>query len=202
MKAVTSAARLVLCGSLLACPACSTVPSDPYVPAGERGVTTVGIDDHDYQLAAQNLTQKMLKRGLPRGYVVALGPVDTKRLQDPAFDIELLQNKIAAILDENGTLRFAVLTKPMTDGVVPYDEMLKLIELNWYNKNPIDAEDLQKFGKMAKINGLLFGRVSSLQRRLPGGGREVTYTFVWRLANMETGVDDMTLEHEIRKNVR
>jgi PBP1b-binding outer membrane lipoprotein LpoB len=132
---------------------------------------------------------------------VALGPVDA-RGTPYSVDVEKLQDKIEAILDEDGTLRFVVLKKPLTEGRVAFDEMLKLIELNWQNGNPIDQEDLQKFGKMAPVNGLLFGRISSQERRLPGGGREVTYTFVWRLANMQTGVNDMALEHEIRKNVR
>jgi hypothetical protein len=68
--------------------------------------------------------------------------------------------------------------------------------------NPVDVEDLQTFGKLASINGILFGRVSSLERRLPRGGTEITYRFVWELSNTGTGVLDLSHEEKIRKNIR
>jgi PBP1b-binding outer membrane lipoprotein LpoB len=186
---------------LLLLAGCATVPTDVYVPVQERGVATIGLDEKDYQLAANDICQAMLKRGLPKGYVVTLGPVDTKGTPY-TVDVEKIQDKIESILDEEGTLRFTVLKKALTEGSTAFDEIYKLIEYNWQNQNPMDAEDLQKFGKLAKINGILFGRVSSIQRHLPGGGTEVTYTFAWRLANTETGVNDMTLVREYRKNIR
>jgi len=67
-----------------------------------------------------------------------------------------------------------------------------LIDLNWFNQNPITSEDLQKFGKMAKVNEIIFGRVYSHDDPLPGGGRLLTYTFAWSLGNVETGALDLT----------
>ena len=68
--------------------------------------------------------------------------------------------------------------------------------------DPIDVEDLQTIGKLANINGILFGRVSSLERRLPRGGTEITYRFVWELSNTQSGLLDLSHEEKIRKNVR
>lgn len=203
MKELTG---LTICGLAALClfvllPGCAVAPTSPYVPAQEVGVVTVGLDEKDYQLAANSVCQKMLRRGLPKGYVVTLGPVDTKKTPY-AVDVEKLQDKVESILDEEGTLRFTVLKKALTEGSVAFDEMNKITDYNWENQNPIDLEDMQKFGKRAKINGILFGRISSIERGLPHGGREITYTFTWRLANTETGVNDMTLVDEIRKNVR
>jgi hypothetical protein len=179
---------------------CATPPSSPYVPETERGVTTAGFDAYDYQQVAKDLSQEMMRRGLPPGYVVALGPVDT-RATPYALDIQLLQDKLEVALSQNGTLKFTSAINAIRAGGGT-DEIYKIIEYNWWQKNPMDAEDLQKFGRIANIGALLFGRVSSIERRLPGGGREVTYSFIWRLTDTATGVNQFTLEKEYRKNVR
>jgi PBP1b-binding outer membrane lipoprotein LpoB len=179
---------------------CATPPSSPYVPATERGVTTAGLDTYDYQMVAAGLSQEMMRRGLPNGYVVALGPVDT-RATPYAVDIQLLQDKLEVALSQNGTLKFTSAVNAMK-GASGTEEIYKLIEYNWWQKNPMDTEDIQKFGKIANVGALLFGRISSMERSLPGRGREITYSFVWRLTDTATGVNQFTLEKEIRKNIR
>ena len=81
------------------------------------------------------------------------------------------------------------------------EEIYKIIQFNWLNSNPMDVEDLQTFGKLAKINGILFGRVSSIERTLPDGGREISYRFVWELSNTGTGLLEVSHEERIRKNI-
>jgi PBP1b-binding outer membrane lipoprotein LpoB len=198
MKSTT---RLTVGAAVLTvlCAGCYTPPSSPYVPAQERGVTTVQMDEKDYQMAAFNITQRMLKRKLPKNYVVALGPVDTRGTPYPV-DVVKLQDKIESIMDEEGTLRFTSAVDAMS-GDRASAEIYKLIEYNWWHNNPMDQEDMDKFGRLANVNGLLFGRVSSIERPMDGGGTEITYTFAWRLVNTQTGVNDMTLVDEIRKNI-
>ena len=89
-----------------------------------------------------------------------------------------------------------------TAGNSAAQEIYKIIEHNWFHKNPSDTEALQKFGKLANVNGILFGRVSCIERLRGLKGREITYRFVWELANTETGVVDLAEEKKIRKNVR
>ena len=60
----------------------------------------------------------------------------------------------------------------------------------------------QTLGRLAQVNGILFGRVSALERNLGRNGREVTYRFVWELSNTQSGVLDIAHEEKIRKNVR
>lgn len=186
--------------SLVVLAGCSTPPASPYVPTTERGVTTAGLDSYDYQQVAAGLSQEMMRRGLPDGYVVALGPVDT-RATPYSVDIQLLQDKLEVALSQNGALKFTSAVNAMK-GAGGAEELYKLIEYNWWQKNPMDSEDLQKFGKIANISALLFGRISSMERSLPGGGKEITYSFVWRLTDTGTGVNQFTLEKEIRKNMR
>ena len=182
---------------------CVVIPPPPesgYVPAEEEGVMTVGLDDHDYDLAVGGIAREMFSRGLPQKYVVALGPVDTKECP---YDVRVIQiqKSLQVAFNKEGTLKFSALVNSGS-GDNPAGEIYKIIEYNWFMKNPIDAEDLQKFGRIARVSGILFGRVSSLERRLPGGGREITYRFVWELANTDSGVIDIAHEEKIRKNVR
>lgn len=179
---------------------CAAVPQSSYVPADETGVMSVELDDHDYDLAAGSIAGEMLGRGLPEGYVVALGPVDTR---DCKYDVQIrtLQKSLQVIFGRHGQLKFTAAVDAMA-GNTAAAEIYKIIEYNWFKNNPVDAEDLQKFGKLASVNGILFGRVSAIERRLGIGGREITYRFIWELANTETGIVDISHEKKIRKNIR
>ncbi|MBU4198752.1 MAG: penicillin-binding protein activator LpoB [Verrucomicrobia bacterium] len=193
---------VMIAGMLLACLAltgCFTPPSQGYVPPEEMGMMTVGLDDHDYDLAVRDIARKLFEKGLPKGYVVALGPVDTRECP---YDVRVrqLQKSLQVVLNDEGTLKFMAAIDVMGAGGDAGTEIYRLIEYNWLNQNPIDAEDLQKFGKLAKVNGILFGRVSSLEREMSRGRKEVTYRFVWELANTETGIVDISHEYKIRKN--
>jgi hypothetical protein len=176
------------------------LPRSGYASPEEEGVMTVELDDHDYDLAAAGIAREMFQRGLPKGYVVALGPVDTRECP---YDVRVnqLQKSLQVLFNKENTLRFMSAVDAMAGGTA-VQEIYKIIQFNWMKGDPIDVESLQTIGKLAKINGLLFGRVSSLERRLPRGGTEITYRFVWELSNTESGLLDVSHEEKIRKNVR
>jgi len=195
--------HVMIAAVLLACLAltgCFTPPDQGYVPPEEMGMMTVGLDDHDYDLAVRDIARKMFEKGLPKGYKVALGPVDTRECP---YDVRVrqLQKSLQVVLNDEGTLKFMAAIDVMGAGGDAGTEIYRLIEYNWLNQNPIDTEDLQKFGKLGKVNGILFGRVSALERRKPGSPREITYRFVWELANTETGLVELSHEQKIRKNL-
>ncbi len=187
----------------LGCRQVAPPPRSPYVPAQEVGVTTVGLDDYDYNRAIAGIANAMIRRGFKDRFVVALGPVDTS---DTPYNVQvtMLQRSLQAALAEEGSLRFTIALgdEPMTGGGTPQQEMYKIIQFNWLNRNPIDFEALNTMGRIAQVNGILFGRVSSLERPLPGGGTEITYRFMWELANTENGIIELMHEERIRKNVR
>lgn len=199
----TMSVALAACGLALFLWGCTTTPpTTGYVPPDEPGVMTVELDDHDYDLAATDLAKELLKRVKP-GYVVALGPIDTR---DTPYSVQVgtIQESLMVIFDREGTIKFT-LAVDATHGAPAAAQIYRIIEHNWFKSpsNPwADPEDLAKFGRLAKVNGLLCGRVSSLDRRLPKGGKEVTYRFVWKMADTETGVLQFSHETKIRKNVR
>ena len=59
-----------------------------YIAPDEQLVMTAGLDDHDYDLVARAVSDEFKKRGLPRGYVVVLGPVDT---HETPYDVRAKQ---------------------------------------------------------------------------------------------------------------
>lgn len=189
-------AGLVLSGCVREMPP----PSFGYVPAEEMGVMTIGLDDHDYDRMVDGVVREMITRGLPKGYCVALGPVDTR---DCPYDVRIrqVQKSLMVALNKQGDLKFMSAVDAMAGGS-SIDEIYKIIEFNWMNRNPMDVQDLQTLGKLAQINGLLCGRVSSIERSLGRNGREITYRFVWELINTENGVLQIAHEEKIRKNVR
>ena len=161
---------------------------------------TTGLDDHDYDLAAAGIVKEFLIRGLPSGYTVALGPVDTSECP---YDIRVrqLQSSLKVAFNKEGTLKFVVAIDAMS-GNSAAAEIYNIIQFNWMKSNPMDVEDLQTVGRLASVNGILFGRVSCLERAMNDGRTEITYRFVWELANTETGVLDLSHEQKIRKNTR
>ncbi|MEI6218869.1 MAG: hypothetical protein WCN95_13780 [bacterium] len=186
-------------------PGCVTDNGSKYVSAEEAGVMTVALDDHDYDMVVKGVSQALFSGGLRKGYVVVLGPVETK---DCPYDVRVvsLQKSLQASLGKQGAIKFFSAIDAISGSVAnkadgDAGQIYKLIEYNWNNKNPIDKEAMQKFGKMADIGGILFGRVSSLERPLSNGGKEITYRFVWELANTATGITDVTHEEKIRKHI-
>jgi len=161
---------------------------------------TVELDDHDYDLATAGIAREMTQRGLPKGFVVALGPVDTRECP---YDVRVIQmqKSLQVMFNKENTLKFMSAVDAMAGGTA-VQEIYKIIQFNWMKGDPIDVQDLQTFGKLANVSGILFGRVSSLERRIPGGKTEITYRFVWELSNTQTGLLELSHEEKIRKNVR
>ena len=192
---VAAVAGLMFVGS-----GCVTTPAgNGYVPTdGEEGIATPALTDHDYDLAVQGIAKELLEQGLPEGFVVALGPVDTK---DTKYDVQIrtLQKSLQVALQKSRKVKFTTVVDAIA-GNTAAQEIFKIIEYNFWHKNPIDGEELQKIGKFANIQGILFGRVSSIETV----GRKtsaITYRFVWELSDTQTGNSLISHEQRIRKKI-
>jgi len=171
-----------------------------YIAPDEQLVMTAGLDDHDYDLVARAVSDEFKKRGLPKGYVVVLGPVDT---HETPYDVRVmqLQKSLQAIFNQEGSIKFMVLanSKP---GETSEQAILKLKDMNWEIKNPVDSEDAEKIGTIAKVQGILYGRVSSMENLTRDGkAKIIMYRFVWELSNTKTGLNDITFEYKSGKRL-
>lgn len=187
---------LSLLGLLVA--GCHT-PRTGYVPTDESGVMTVQLDDHDYDIAVNNTVEALFEMGLPKGKVLALGPVNVSDCRYP-IQVDTLQNSVQTAVNREGSVKFVLAKDLMAHNEVKslYDS----IRYNWEKKGEASPEEIRMFAKLANIDLILFGRVSCLDRELAEEGREVTYRFVWKLADVETGLLDKSNECKLRKNVK
>lgn len=182
---------------------CATPPRSVYVPPGEQGIATVEMDDKDYDLVAKSMFDALAEETIPsrgdRLPVVALASVNT---DDCNYLVQTttLQKAIQVVMRKAKRLRFTrAIEANQRDPMVP--ELYQAIEWNYWKGNPIDAEEVQKYGKLADVDCLLFGRVSEITRR-QWGLTEVTYRFTWELVDCQTG--EVVWDHlrKIRKNIR
>jgi PBP1b-binding outer membrane lipoprotein LpoB len=131
--------------------------------------------------------------------MVALASVNTDD-SNYAIQTTTLQKAIQVIMRRAKKLRFTrAIEANRRDPALP--ELYQTIEWNYWKGNPIDPEDAQKYSRLANVDCLLFGRVSSLTRR----GRdltEVSYRFTWELVDCQTGEVIWDHLYKIRKNIR
>lgn len=170
-----------------------------YIPTDEIGPMTAGLDDHDYDLVVRAVTEEMKKRGLKKDYVTALGSVDTSGTPQ-SVRVEDIQRSMEAVFNQEGSLKFQVVAEGINEGRAQ-ELIMKLKKFNWESRQWADDSDAEILGTLAKVDGLLVGRVSSAQAVTPAGKKQVIYRFVWRLINVRTGILDISYEYKLGKQL-
>lgn len=170
-----------------------------YIPTDEIGPMTAGLDDHDYDLVVRAVTDEMKKRGLKKDYVTALGSVDTSGTPQ-SVRVEDIQRSMEAVFNQEGSLKFQVVAEGINEGRAQ-ELIMKLKKFNWESRQWADDQDAEILGTLAKVDGLLVGRVSSTQAVGPDGKNQVMYRFVWRLINARTGILDISYEYKLGKKL-
>lgn len=162
---------------------------------------SAGLDDHDYDLVARAVSDEMKRRELPSGYMVALGPVDTSGTPHNVRVVQL-QESLQAIFNQEGTLKFQTLVDA-TKGGTSTEKIMEIKDFNWLTRDTYDAEEREKLGQIANVNGILVGRVSSQEALVPDTGkRQIMYRFVWKLINTKTGILDISYEYKLGKQLK
>jgi hypothetical protein len=170
-----------------------------YIPSDEIGPMTAGLDDHDYDLVVRAVTDEMKKRGLKKDYVTALGSVDTSGTPQ-SVRVEDIQRSMEAVFNQEGSLKFQVVAEGINEGRAQ-ELIMKLKKFNWESRQWADDQDAEILGTLARVDGLLVGRVSSTQAVGPDGKKQVMYRFVWRLINARTGILDISYEYKLGKKL-
>ena len=170
-----------------------------YIPTDEIGPMTAGLDDHDYDLAVRAVTDEMKKRGLKKDYVVALGSVDTSGTPY-SVRVEDIQRSMETVFNQEGSLQFQVIAEGLDEGKAQ-GLIMKLKKFNWESRQWADDEDAEILGTLARVDGLLVGRVSSTEAMAANGRKQVMYRFVWRLINVRSGILDIAYEYKLGKQL-
>lgn len=170
-----------------------------YIPTDEIGPMTAGLDDHDYDLVVRAVTDEMKKRGLKKDYVTALGTVDTSGTPQ-SVRVEDIQRSMEAVFNQDGSLKFQTLAESLNEGRAQ-ELIMKLKKFNWESRQWADDQDAEILGTLARVDGLLVGRVSSTQAVAVNGKKQVMYRFVWRLINVRSGILDISYEFKLGKQL-
>lgn len=173
------------------------VPQPGVERSDEPEITSLGLDAKDYDEMAARMSQSVLVDShlpLDGSKVVALGPVDTDDCLHH-FDTRTFQEKLQTVLMRSHTIQVSFATDMMSrdDAVrARYD----VIREQWMKESTVDPATLRTYGNLAKVDYLLFGRLSE-QSITKARINEVTYTFNWKIGDCETGLlawqDDMSI---------
>lgn len=200
MQNVCLVAAMVLSLAGCASPTGSTSKSlgGVYISPDEAAPIRVGLNNTELNTVAQEVTDALKRKGLPRGFVVGLGPIDTSGSVQPV-PYEDLAEAIRAALEDDGSLRFSEIVEADRGKVA---EIMKVKNLNWEIANPSDTEEKYKVGRLANVNGLLIGRVSSEEAITPDGkARQIVYRFFWRLVDTDSGLSVLSYRHQLAKSL-
>lgn len=210
MVSGSSAVVWLIAGCGATAPTGSVVSPAPHAPVAvvdAPQLASFDIDARDYNQIARGLHDSLVRSGrVPRGAVVALGPVIYKLEPGISFDHRTLGEKIQVEAMRSGLLQFQFAIDAQTksdrpDAQVVVDERMKVMQLHYEQSSAVDPQDLMTFGRLAKIDALLFGRVSTRSSTV-GGYRETTYTFNWKLGECQSGLLVWTDEFEFTKRTR
>ncbi len=160
---------------------------------------TFGIDARDVDEMASAMAQSLLSSGrivLDGTKTLALGPVDTDDCPY-RFDERTMQEKIQTALHRSDKLQVSFAVDAMRDNTAA-EARYGIMLFQWHKANAVDPRDLKTYGSLARVDYLLFGRVSA-QTAVSGRRTEVTYTFNWKLGECETGLITWTDESERTK---
>jgi len=150
-------------------------------------VATWDIDAADYGRIAQQFYASLVssQKAQP-GSVIALGPITIDMEPGYRFDARTLQEEIQTVVLQSGRFEFSFAVDAMQDNDAATSRY-KVMSLQYEKESSVDPQDMVTFGRLAKIDHLIFGRVWS-QTTDNGNFSEVTFTFQWRMGRCEDGL--------------
>jgi len=188
-----------LCAAMMILVGCISAPQPSIKTHSNAGGATLGIDPRDYNRIAKQFYESLVEsQRIPKGSVLALGPVHGNLDHPYHFDARKLQEKIQVRASRSGRLDFCYAVDAMRDQDAAAARY-KVMKLQFEKEHTVDSEDLRTFGRLADIDYLVFGRISS-HKASKVFSREVTYTFNWKLGNCETGLIEWSDEAEFSKS--
>ena len=188
---------------------CRPVTPQPAVQvrmgAGQQRIVSLAIDSRDYDEVARLLYESVVSSGkAKRGSVVALGPIAVNLDTGTSFDPMTLQDKLRTLVTRSGTHQFSMAVEAVTAhsdaaGNKAFQACMQARRLLHRQKNIDNEEDDIVWGGLAKVDYLIYGRLSSTSQR-KGRFREVTYRFNYKLGDCRTGLLAWTDEVQYTKS--
>jgi hypothetical protein len=181
---------------------CAAPPrTSVYAPANEEGISTGGVDSHDYQLVVETMVSSMLKNGLQaeggQKPVIALGAIFNRTPYN--VETRMLSELIRVEILKSGLARFSTATDVEHKGGESGDlyKQLKFQNESGY----VDPSTVKRYGQLTGTDYILFGNIYSIERR-SGGMTEANFTFNLTMTEVRTGLAVWADTKPIRKNLK
>jgi hypothetical protein len=175
-------------GAALMLAACLTSRGDTQIEIRDTPrILTLGIDSRDYDeivdaLAADLLSRPELQK--VRGKVLGLGPIDDSDCPF-RFDAVTFQEQLATRLHRSQQVGFSEVINTMKAGSAAAARTA-IKYFDYERETATDKDLLAVVGELAKVDFLLFGRLSC-QIATAGERIEVTYRFNWKILDLKEG---------------
>jgi len=179
---------------------CVTPPPSPIIV--DRGPTllSLGIDPRDYGELGKRIHDSLAVDEDVRSKVVVLGPVELAFDGPYRFDPRTLQDRIASAALKAKVFKVNSALEAFR-GTNCTHERVKIQRLEYEKRTTDDPEDQLTFGKLAKVDCMLCGRLTSLTAR-QGQHSEVMFTLTLQLMDVRTGLQVWSDVFDITKSTR
>lgn len=168
------------------------------IKSGENDIMTMGIDAADFDEAAINATQSLLKSGVfdkkgKEKNILAIGKVTNDTTQ--RIDTDLLIKKIRIELLNSGKV---LVTTAISDGMAE-DKMTYQTRRNLRDNEEFKQDTVVKKGTLYAPDYSLSGKIIQRSANLDRSKRVVDYYFQLTLTDIETGLALWENENKISK---
>ncbi len=175
--------------------------SSDYVPPGEEGISSSGVDSHDYQLVVEKMVMSMLRKNLNTEGggrpVIALGKIDNHTPYN--VEARMLGELIRVEILKSGKARFSISTDVKHKGGESGD-LYK--QLKFQNESGlVEPATVKSYGHLTGADYVLFGNVYNIERK-EHGVREANYTFNLTMYECKSGEVVWADTKPIRKNIQ
>lgn len=196
MKASTLALSSVLAVLLAGCVA----PRSVYVPTDEEGISTRGVDSHDYELVVEKMVASMLKNGMEtedgKKPVIVLGEIVNRTPYN--VETRMLGELVRVEILKSGLAKFSTATDYEHRGGESGDLYKQLKFQN--ESGHVDPATVQRYGQIVGADYILFGNIYNIERHRHRV-TEANYTFNLTLTEIKTGLAVWADTKPIRKNI-
>ena len=172
-----------------------------YIPPDEEGVTTAGLDHHDYMLVVEEMVASMMRHGLLKESGekphISSGPIysDSPYHYKPRMFGECMRSDLM----KSGLATFSTATDFEHKGGES-QQLYKQLEFQ-NESGHVDPGTAAQYGKIIGADYLVYGNIYYFARP-PKRPVEVTYQFNFTITEIETAKAVWTHGKAIRKKVR
>lgn len=155
-------------------------------------IRTTGFDPNDYDQLADILYQDIVANSrVPRGQVIALGPIAVDGAETSGFNARTFQESLRTRIHRGGLYEFSMVVDAVTttasDAAMAERQFSeKIREFTYFQENIDNAEDDALYGGLSVVDSFISARLSS-SFRVDDYSQEVVYRLNYRISNVRNG---------------